>query len=264
VFARGDAPGDETVMNSPQTVLVVGGTGRTGGRLLQQLALRGAYVRAIVRSAAKVPATLAQHPNVTLIEADLLALSDAELEQHVHGCDAAVSCLGHVMSLRGIFGPPFDLVTRAVRRLCRAVEATKPSSSVRFVVMTGVSVNHPGRPETVRGRGQRLCLALLRCAVPPARDNQAVAHFLHDTVGPASPHTPWVVVRPDSLLEGDVSTIEGHETLVSSLFAPRTSRMSNVARFLCDLATDPETFAAWQGKLPVVVDDATGAGAPSP
>jgi len=143
-----------------------------------------------------------------------------------------------------VLGPPFDLVTRAARRLCRAVEAERPASPVRFVVMTSVSVNHPARVESVRGQGERLCLWLLRGAVPP--------------------YTPWVGVRPDSLLDGEVSTFSTHETLVSSLFAPRTSRLANVARFLCDLATEPETFAAWQGKLPVVVDDAANPGAPSP
>ena len=168
------------------------------------------------------------------------------------------------MSVRGILGPPFDLVTRAVRRLSRVVETGKPASPVRFVVMTSVSVNHPAQIESVRGQGQRLFLALLRGAVPPARDNQAVANFLYATVGPTPPYTPWVVVRPDSLLDGEVSRFSTHENLVSSLFAPRTSRMANVARFLCDLATEPETFAVWQGKLPVVVDDPPGPGAASP
>jgi uncharacterized protein YbjT (DUF2867 family) len=74
-------------------VFVVGGTVRTGGRVLQQLVSRGVRVRAIVRSVGKVPAPISEHPNVTLIEADL--------ERHVHGCDAVVPCLGHVMSVRG-------------------------------------------------------------------------------------------------------------------------------------------------------------------
>ena len=38
-------------MTAEKTVLVVGGTGRTGGRVVQQLLDRGVNVRAIVRSA---------------------------------------------------------------------------------------------------------------------------------------------------------------------------------------------------------------------
>ena len=46
-------------MTAEQTVLLVGGTGRTGGRVLQQLLGRGVNVRAIVRSAERLPAGVA-------------------------------------------------------------------------------------------------------------------------------------------------------------------------------------------------------------
>ena len=43
-------------------VLVLGGTGRTGGRVLPQLLERGVEVRAIVRSAERLPAGVAGNP----------------------------------------------------------------------------------------------------------------------------------------------------------------------------------------------------------
>jgi hypothetical protein len=64
----------------------------------------------------------------------------------------------------------------------------------------------------------------------------------------------WTVVRPDTLLEGDVSEYAVHEGLVDSLFAPGHTRMANVAHFMCELVTSPTTWAAWRGKAPVVVD----------
>ena len=100
-------------MPTQQTVLLVGGTGRTGRRALRQLLDRGIGVRAIVRSAGKLPPDVAGNPNLTVIEASLLALPDDELQRQLGGCDAVVSCLGHVLSLQGVFGPPRDLVTRA-------------------------------------------------------------------------------------------------------------------------------------------------------
>jgi hypothetical protein len=106
-------------MPTQQTVLLVGGTGRTGRRALQQLLDRGIGVRAIVRSGGKLPPQAAGHPNLRVIEASLLSLPDDELQRHLGGCGAVVSCLGHVLSLRGVFGPPRDLVTRATTRLCR-------------------------------------------------------------------------------------------------------------------------------------------------
>ena len=69
----------------------------------------------------------------------------------------------------------------------------------------------------------------------------------------------WVAVRPDTLLEGDVSEYALHEGLVSSLFKPDSTNMANVAHFMCELVTD-RALGDWQGKLPVVVN-ITGDGA---
>ena len=160
---------------------------------------------------------------------------------------------GHVISLRGIFGPPRDLVARATRRLCRAIEGPTP---IRFILMSSVSVNHPGRLDARRGSLERALLWLIRAFVPPSRDNQDAADFLWSEIGARSPFVQWVVVRPDTLLDGDVSEYAVHEGLVGSLFAPGQSRMANVAHFICELATDPKTWETWMGKLPVITDGA--------
>ena len=91
-------------MPAQQTVLLVGGTGRTGGRVLEQLLGRGVRVRAIVRSAARLPSPVAGDPGLTVLEADLLSLSNEDLEGHVRGCHAVISCLGHVIAVKGILG----------------------------------------------------------------------------------------------------------------------------------------------------------------
>src|SRR5689334_24487674 len=109
------------------TVLLLGGTGRTGGRVLEQLLSCGISVRAIVRSADRLPQGVAQDPHLEIVEAELLSLSDADLLRYVRGCDAVISCLGHVLSLKGIFGRPRDLVTQATRRICRAIVAAQPA-----------------------------------------------------------------------------------------------------------------------------------------
>jgi hypothetical protein len=239
---------------SNQVVLIVGGTGRTGRRALQQLLDRGVTVRAIVRSGGKLPPDVAGNPKLTVIEASLLALSDEELQQHLRGCDAVVSCLGHVLNLRGIFGSPRDLVTRATMRLCRGVEALQPPVPVKFVLMSSVSVNRPGGMDKRRGSFERAFLGVLCGVLPPAMDNQRAANFLLEKIGPNNAYVQWAAVRPDSLLEGGVSEYTSHEGLVNSLFAPGSTNMANVAHFMCELVTNPETWTDWKGKLPVVVN----------
>ena len=239
---------------SSQTVLLVGGTGRTGRRVMEQLVARGVGVRAIVRSTRGLPAGLAGSPGVELVERSLLSLSDQELQEQVRGCDAVISCLGHVISLRGVLGPPHDLVTRATARLCRAIEALRPARPIRFILMSSVSVHRPGGLDTRRGAFEKAFVWMLRGLLPPARDNQQAADFLQERIGPSNPFVQWAVVRPDTLLEGDVSEYTVHEGLVSSLFAPGQSNMANVAHFMCELVTSPKTWAQWKGKAPVVVN----------
>jgi nucleoside-diphosphate-sugar epimerase len=234
--------------------LLLGGTGRTGHRVLQQLLGRGSSVRAVVRSAERLPAGVADHLLLTVLEADLLSLSDEQVKEQVDGCDVVISCLGHTISAQGVFGQPRDLVTRSVERVCRAAKDLRPAQPVRLILMSSVSVNRPGGLDTRRGRLEKASLWALRGLVPPARDNQRAADFLHDVVEPADPHVQWVVVRPDTLKDGEVTDYAVNEGLVNSLSRAGETNRANVAHFMCELATDAEAWAAWQGKLPVIVN----------
>lgn len=239
---------------TPATALLVGGTGRTGRRVLAELLKRGVRVRAIVRSKHKLDLALLADPNLALVEADLSSLGDEELRRQVEGSNAIVSCLGHVISFRGVFGPPRDLVTGATARLCRAVELLEPAQPVRFILMTSVSVHQSRDLDPRRGAFERAFLCVLRALVPPAKDNQRAADHLRERIGREHRFLEWVVVRPDSLLDGEVSEYAVHPSLVHSLASPGHSRMANVAHFMCELVTDPKTWADWRSRLPVIVD----------
>ena len=102
-------------------------------------------------------------------------------------------------------------------------------------------------------------VAAIRGLVPPAKDNQRAADFLWQVVGPRDSFVQWAAVRPDKLLDGDVSEYAVHEGLVGSLFRPDSTNRANVAEFMCELATNPRVWDAWKGKLPVVVNTATPA-----
>ena len=245
---------DVPATHAEQKVLLLGGTGRTGGRVLEQLLGRGVRVRAVVRSAERLPAGVADDPRLTLVEADLLSLSDAQVRAQVESCDVVISCLGHTISLRGVFGPPRDLVTRSVERVYRAIQTARPAQPVKLILVSSVSVNRPGGRDARRGRFERAVLWMQRGLVPPGRDNQRAADFLHDVIDDADPYVQWTAVRPDTLKEGDVTEYALRDGLVDSLFRPGETNRANVAHFMCELATDPEVWAAWRGKLPVIVN----------
>jgi len=249
-------------MQMDQAVLLLGGTGRTGRRVLAQLAGRGVRVRTIVRSSRGLPAGAAEGPGVEVVEASLLSLSDDELRHHLRGCAAVISCLGHVLTVRGILGPPRDLVTRATARLCQAIEVAQPARPIKLVLMSSVSVHQPGKLDARRGAFEKAFLWLLRGLLPPARDNQLAADFLRQAIGTGHPFVQWVVVRPDTLLPGGTSGYTLHPGMVNSLFAPGRTSMANVAHFMCELVMDPEAWEEWKGRMPVIVD-ATGAMPPA-
>jgi len=100
-------------------------------------------------------------------------------------------------------------------------------------------------------------VGIIRALLPPAKDNQDAADFLLEYVSKDSPFVQWVVVRCDTLVEGDVSKYALHESFVSSLAKPDDTSMANVAHFMCELVTDAKAWDAWQGKLPVIVNTAS-------
>jgi hypothetical protein len=122
--------------------------------------------------------------------------------------------------------------------------------------MSSVSVYHPGGLDTRRGMFEKIIMWILRGLVPAARDNQQASDFLWRNIGTAHPFVQWVVVRPDTLLEGDVSEYALHEGLVNSLFAPASTNMANVAHLMCELVANPKAWDNWKGKLPVIINGA--------
>lgn len=235
-------------------VLLLGATGRTGRLALAQLLERQVRVRVIVRSAAKLPPELAHSALLEVRQAELFSLSGEEMAAHVGGCAAVISCLGHTLSFRGIFGRPRNLVTLAVKKVCDAIVGLRPGKPVKFILMGSVSVNSPYGREARRGPIERAILWLLRALVPPAKDNQTALDYLFCGVGTTNPWVEWVAIRPDSLKDGPVSGYALHENLVNSLSAPGQTRRANVAHLMCELATNSALWAQWRFKLPVIVN----------
>ena len=234
-------------------ILVAGATGNTGRPLVEQLLAMGHAVRVIVRSRDRLPASVLQHPNITVIEASILDLSDQQMSEFVKGCDAVVSCLGHIISFKGVFGAPRKLCTDAARRLCAAIETNRPNSPAKFILMNTVGVSNPSLTER-RGFLERVVLTLLSWFIPPTKDNETAAQHLHETVGTQSEYLEWCSVRPDSLINAEVSLYDVTESPVTALFSGRPTTRSNVAHFMVQLIEDEALWDTWRFKMPVIMN----------
>jgi hypothetical protein len=272
------------------TTLVVGANGATGRLLVQHLLNRGLNVKVIVRSPVRVafplgnrlPEEIRNHGNLAVIQASVLDLSDAEMIQHVNGCDAVASCLGHNLSLKGIFGHPRRLVTDATRRLCQAIavaaaqcgevsspyncdktdgkpfEANKSDKPTKFVLMNTAGNSNRDLHEPI-SFSQQCVMGLIRLLLPPHVDNEQAADYLRTKIGQNNEAIEWVAVRPDNLIDEDrVTEYEVYASPIrSAIFdAGFTSRI-NVAHFMADLITDDETWNKWKGQMPVIYNQAS-------
>ncbi len=238
-------------------ILVLGGTGATGRLLISQLLDRGHHVKTIVRSAERLPVIAKNHPNITVVEASLLDMTDAELIKLVDGCDAVASCLGHNISFKGIWGHPRKLVTDAVRRVCSVISATNPSKPTKFVLMntTGNQNGDLNEPLPLKNK---FVNGLLRVLVPPHPDNEQAAEHLRTAIGQENKNVKWVAVRPDGLTDEDAPsqyTTHPSPTRNPIFDAGKTSRI-NVAHFMAELISDESLWQQWQGQMPVIYNAA--------
>jgi NAD(P)-dependent dehydrogenase (short-subunit alcohol dehydrogenase family) len=235
------------------TTLVVGANGATGRVLVEQLLAQGEAVKVIVRSANALPDQLKQNERLTVTEASLLNMTDDALRTQVQGCRAVVSCLGHNLTLKGMFGHPRRLVTDAVQRLCLAIESTAPEVPVKFVLMNTTGNVNKQAHETISKR-QSIVLSLIRHLVSPHADNEQAAAYLQTNIGPHKKLIEWTAVRPDSLI--DKAAVTEYEVYASpirsAIFdAGKTSRI-NVAHFMSQLIINDSKWQEWEGQMPVI------------
>lgn len=235
------------------TTLIVGASGATGRLLVEELLNRGQAVKIVVRSLDSLPETVKNHTNLAVIQASILDLSEAEMARHVRGCHAVISCLGHNLTFRGIFGGPRRLVTEATRRLCDAIRANEPDKPVKFILMNSAGNSNRDLNERM-SLGQKCVIGLLRLLLPPHVDNEKAADYLRLNVGQNDPMIEWVAVRPDGLVDETHAT--GYNVYKSptrsAIFDAGTTSRINVAHFMAKLIDSENTWNIWRGKMPVI------------
>ncbi len=243
--------------------LILGATGGTGIRLVEQMLNKtpdGTTLRVITRSKERFnklfPTPRDNLNRLEIIEASLLDMTDEDFTRAIEDCDVVVSCLGHNMTMKGIYGEPRSLVTDSVKRVHRSISNTiQPSQPVKFILMNTAGAAHPGGKDDDRTRFERIVVGCIRALLPPHRDNEGAAAYLWNDVGLNDPYVEWVTVRPDALIDTDnVSAYDTFEKPKAGLFEGHESSRSNVAHFMSNLISDKNTWEAWKFKMPYLCD----------
>jgi len=240
------------------TVVVVGASGATGTKLVEQLLVKEHKVRVIVRSPEKLPESWKQNSDIEIISASILELSDQKLRHYTQDCEAVISCLGHNLTLKGVYGQPRKLVTEATSRLCDAIKYNNSDKPVKFILMNTTGNRNRDLKETI-SFAQKLVIGLLRLILPPHVDNEEAADYLRTQIGQNNKFINWVAVRPDGLIdEVDISEYEIYPSPIrSAIFnSGKTSRI-NVGHFMESLVSNDSLWNRWKGRMPVIYNKQT-------
>lgn len=233
-------------------VLILGASGATGILVVRQILKQNILARIVVRDINKIPGDIRYNNMLEIVEGSITTFGDAENIKLVCDCDAVVCCLGHNITVKGIYGKPRMLVTESVRNICEALN-TSNKSKIKLILMntTGNRNRKIRENYSIMDRG---VIFLLRFLLPPQKDNEDAAAYLADNFNESNSKIEWVAVRPDGLVNEETeSEYEVFESPVRSpvFNAGKTSRI-NVSHFMKELLTNEKLWKKWKYKMPVV------------
>lgn len=229
-------------------VLVLGATGQTGYHVVKQFLENSIQVKAIVRNAEKFK-DIQSDKNLKIYTESILDIEDKRLKEILADVDVVISCLGHNISLKGIFGKPHYLVTEAIKKI---IDNSNDKHPKKIILMNTTACLNTKQKEKFTF-GESIIMGIMRSLLPPQRDNERALKYLEEKLN-GEDVFEWIAVRPDTLITQDQVT--DYEIFESPQRSPifnagKTSRI-NVAHFIMKLASNEELWNEWKYKTPVI------------
>lgn len=230
--------------------LVLGASGATGRLVVLQLIKKGISPKILIRPNAIIPKEISDHRDLEIVCGKINDFSTDQIKDLLKDCDSVISCLGHNVSFKGIYGRPHKLVFNAVKKVTDVFKESGDQKKFILMSTTAYTDKEHGEKETLK---ERIVFALLKILLPPHTDNVCSGNYLLKNIKD-SEKFEWVAVRPDSLFdEAEVSHYEVVNTKKRSpIFdSGKTSRI-NVAHFMADLLSNDKLWQTWKYQAPVI------------
>ena len=161
--------------------LVLGANGATGFNVVNQLLEQGIEVKALTRSVEKFDA-VKNSENIEVIKAGILDIENKKLKNYLSDVDAVISCLGHNITLKGLFGKPRKLVVDALKRITETINEMNEDKTLKIILMNTTACLNKMQSEKFK-MNENLVMGIMRLLLPPQRDNESALAHLIDTVG---------------------------------------------------------------------------------
>ena len=231
-------------------VLVLGASGATGKLVVQNLLKKKIQVHAVIRESANIPQYMLDDENLEIIKGNISEFDSSKIQAIVKDSDSVICCLGHNISFKGIFGPPYKLVSGTVKKVIDAIQSQSGNKKLILMSTTAYTNKNIGEKNTV---GEKIIFVLLKIFLPPHNDNMIAANYLVKHIGEKR-NLNWVGIRPDSLIdEENESDYEVYDQKVRSpIFDPGKTSRINVSNFMVELITDNNLWDKWNNKTPVI------------
>jgi nucleoside-diphosphate-sugar epimerase len=236
-------------------VLILGGSGATGKLVGMQLIKRQINCRVVVRENAILPENMIDNPLIEIKRGNISEFDNSEMKSLIQGCNAIVCCLGHNITMKGMFGKPRNLVFDTIKKVC---EEAKEKTGIRIILMSTTACTNSKIGEK-KSLWEKLILSILKLLLPPHLDNVKAADCLQNDIKESTGTIEWVAVRPDTLINNDAeSAYEVFDSPIRSpLFDAGTVSRINVSNFMIRLLTNNDLWQQWRFKMPVVYNECT-------
>lgn len=233
-------------------VLVLGASGATGIQTVKQLLEAKNYVKAIIRETAQLPESIEKNELLEIIYGSIVEMNTNNLAQLMNDCDVVISCLGHNITVKGIWGNPRNIVEIAIRKVCTAITQNN-KKTMKLLLMSTTAFQNKNIIEPM-AVSDRIVLGILRKILPPQQDNENAANYLINEVGTTNKRIEWIAIRPDTLINSEIVTPYAiyESPIRSPVFnSGKTSRI-NVGNFMMRLITEDDLWSKWKYKTPVL------------
>jgi hypothetical protein len=223
-----------------------------GFNVVTQLLKNGINVKALTRNV-EIFDSIKNREHIEVLKASILEIDNQMLKQYLSDVEAVISCLGHNITLKGLFGKPYTLVADALIKIVNSFNENNKNKTIKIIWMNATACINKLQSEKFK-KNENFVMKILRYLLPPQRDNELTLGYLIDTVGIGNKHFEWIAVRPDTLInEVEVSEYVVHPSPIRSpIFdAGKTSRI-NVADFMVSLLKDEKLWGKWKYKTPVI------------
>lgn len=236
-------------------ILILGASGATGKLVTMQFLKRKINVRILIRENSFLPKEILESENVEIVKGNINDFTNEQILSLLKDCTAVISCLGHNITFKGIFGQPHYLVYSAIKKICESIENSENSLKKIILMSTTAYTNREnGEKNTV---GEKIIFALLMLLLPPHKDNMKAGKYLNRRIGKRISNIEWVAVRPDTLFNEEVESkyIVYESVMRSPIFnAGKTSRI-NVSHFMAELINNEKLWEKWKYKMPVIYNE---------